>query len=229
MTAWLIVWVVTTVPITAMPRALPTWRTVVLVPLATPDLGGGMSDRMTLVSWVTDEADAQAVADQPGSEVAEGEVWATRRPPCRCRPTVCMARPSRITGTVPMRLVSRPPMGAPTRMDEAVGQHPQAVLQGGEVLALLQEQGQGEAQAELAHGQDGGGEQAVAERAVLEQPELEQGAGVAALAARARGGRRRRAPRTRRPGSRGMIEIGASADQIWWPARSMEAIGVIQP
>ena len=42
----------TIVPITAMPSALPTWRTVVLVPLATPDLAGGMSLRTTLVSWV---------------------------------------------------------------------------------------------------------------------------------------------------------------------------------
>ena len=38
-----------------MPNALPTWRTVVLVPLATPDFSGGMSLRITLVSWVTEK------------------------------------------------------------------------------------------------------------------------------------------------------------------------------
>ena len=51
-TALLMVRVVTIVPITAMPSALPTWRMVELVPLATPDLSGGIFERTTLVSCV---------------------------------------------------------------------------------------------------------------------------------------------------------------------------------
>ena len=39
-----------TEPMTATPSAAPTWRTVELVPLATPDFSGGMSERITLVS-----------------------------------------------------------------------------------------------------------------------------------------------------------------------------------
>ncbi len=39
-----------TEPTTATPSAPPTCRTVELVPLATPDLSAGMSERITLVS-----------------------------------------------------------------------------------------------------------------------------------------------------------------------------------
>ena len=39
-----------TEPMTATPSAAPTWRTVELMPLATPDFSAGMSERITLVS-----------------------------------------------------------------------------------------------------------------------------------------------------------------------------------
>ena len=35
----------------AMPSAAPTCRTVEFVPLATPDLAGSMSERITFTSW----------------------------------------------------------------------------------------------------------------------------------------------------------------------------------
>ena len=37
-------------PITDTPRALPTWRMVLLAPLAPPEPSDGISERMTLVS-----------------------------------------------------------------------------------------------------------------------------------------------------------------------------------
>ena len=48
--AWLIVCVVRIAPITATPSAMPTWRTVVFAPLATPELSFGISERTTFVS-----------------------------------------------------------------------------------------------------------------------------------------------------------------------------------
>ena len=47
---WLMVWAVSSEPMTATPSALPTWRTVVFAPLATPELSFGISDSTTLVS-----------------------------------------------------------------------------------------------------------------------------------------------------------------------------------
>ena len=47
--AWRTVTVVTRVPMMAMPSALPTWRIVLLVPLATPDLSTGISQSTTFV------------------------------------------------------------------------------------------------------------------------------------------------------------------------------------
>ena len=45
-----IVWTDRMLPMTATPSALPTWRAVVLAPLATPELSAGISDMTTLVS-----------------------------------------------------------------------------------------------------------------------------------------------------------------------------------
>ncbi len=42
------------VPMTAMPMAKPTWRAVLFAPPAAPDFSGATSDSTTLVSWATD-------------------------------------------------------------------------------------------------------------------------------------------------------------------------------
>ena len=83
-------------PITATPRALPTWRTVVFDPLATPELSGGISDSTTLVSWARAKPDADAVQREARAAAArnviDGETTQTismtprRRPSARCAP-----------------------------------------------------------------------------------------------------------------------------------------------
>ena len=51
-----------------MPSAAPTWRTVVLVPLATPAFSRSTSDRITLVSCELAKPDADAEQRRAGDE-----------------------------------------------------------------------------------------------------------------------------------------------------------------
>ena len=127
------------------------------------------------------EAGAQPVADQAGQEMAEGEVGADDHGHVRqAQGLHDQPESDHRDGADAAGEASRD--GGADDDGQAVGQDPQAVLQSRQVLALLEEQGQGEAQPELAHGQHGRGQQPVAEGAVAEHPELEQRTGVAALA-----------------------------------------------
>ena len=69
-TACLIVCAFSNDPITAMPSAAPTWRTVVLVPLATPALSVSMSERITLVSCELAKPTPIPKSTDPGSSAS---------------------------------------------------------------------------------------------------------------------------------------------------------------
>ena len=69
-TACLIVCALSSDPITAMPSAAPTWRTVVLVPLATPAFSGSTSERITLVSCELAKPTPMPKSTEPGSSAS---------------------------------------------------------------------------------------------------------------------------------------------------------------
>jgi hypothetical protein len=107
-------------PITAIPSAAPTWRTVVLVPLATPALSGSISERMTLTSCELAKPTPMPNNTEPGSSatsVVSVEIIAA----VTANPTASSTRPTRTTRTVPITRVSRPPIGAPNAIATPIG------------------------------------------------------------------------------------------------------------
>jgi len=104
----------------AMPSASPTWRTVVLVPPATPAFPGSMSDRITFVSCELANPTPRPNTIIPGSSArneTRGEIAsATHNSPIASR-----ASPVRTMLVMLKRRVNRPPMGAPSAMSIPCG------------------------------------------------------------------------------------------------------------
>ena len=184
-------------PITAMPSAAPTWRTVVLVPLATPallaiDVG---QDHVGELRAREPDADAEQHRARERARAASCASRSSTPPPPARRAS--NTSPIRTTRVVPMIRVKRPPSGAPNAMQHAHRHHVDAGAQRGEVLAVLQQHGNHEQEPELPHREHHRRLQAVAEARVLELAELEQRIARCAVPSPAR---TRRTPRgSRRP------------------------------
>ena len=107
-------------PITAMPSAAPTWRTVVFVPLATPAFSRSMSERITLVSCELAKPTPMPNSAEPGSS-ASSVVCVEIISATTASPTASSTRPIRTTRVVPIIRVKRAPSGAPSAMSAPIG------------------------------------------------------------------------------------------------------------
>ena len=89
-------------------------------------------------------------------------------------PTAYSPRPTRTIAVVPKRRIRSPATCAPDDDEQTRRQQPQTVAGGGQVLGVLEEDRQHEAQPELAHGHHRDGEQPVTVGLEVEVGELEQ-------------------------------------------------------
>ena len=167
------VWLVRSPLITAMPSAAPIWRTVVFAPLAAPDRASGISESTTLVSCELAKPMAMPNTIRPGRSDTKVVSRGHRRPDGE--------EPGRFEDESDAHHVRHADAARESGADLAAHndrdpgrEEPESAVHGGEVNGVLQEHGQHEEEAELSHGEDHRGEQAVAKATMPQLTELEQ-------------------------------------------------------
>ncbi len=118
--AWRTVWAFNSAANVAMPSAAPTWRTVVLIPLATPALSGSMSERITFVSCEPAKPTPTPNSAQPGSN-ARNDISGETANATNASPVASNTRPVRTTVVTFMYRVSHAPIGAPIAISTPMG------------------------------------------------------------------------------------------------------------